>query len=140
MKKKYIQPKIAKIEMAEEINSIDAEFEESEYPMSFDEEVKSLGQLQLERCHEKKEILVKHIDPSKNGLITLENIKYLFEKKKYDKLIQYKFPYMNLSEFNCKKYQIDLKKLEAFFLLPAVRRSLKTLFSRLSYFYNSFQT
>ena len=52
--KKYIQPTIAKIEMTEEINSIDAELKESENPMSFDEEVKSLGQLQLERCHEKK--------------------------------------------------------------------------------------
>ena len=52
--KKYIQPTIAKIEIAEEIYCIDEELEESDYPMSFDEKSKALYNYNLKDVMKKR--------------------------------------------------------------------------------------
>jgi hypothetical protein len=137
-KKNEIQSKEVKNEKIDVANSI--EEKESEYSQDSEDEIKSLGQLQMQRCHIKKEILIKHRILQKKDLVPLEKVKELFRKKKYEQLNQYKFPYMTICEFNNLIYPIDLNIIRClFFYCPLCEDCLRHYSIMYHIFQNHFQ-
>lgn len=96
-------------------NSIDSEFEENESSGDSSEEIGDSNYLDDKSIEEKKPIIIKYINNEKNNNISLDKIKKLFRNREYDLLVNYKFPFINQSEFNSKIYPIGLKEIRSLF-------------------------
>ena len=96
--------KMKKIDTYDNDNSSN---ESSDY-IDSQNEILSLGNLELEKKEKNPHFEIKFRNSKKNEKIDIEKIKKLLKNKDYESLKEYQFPFMNLGAFNIYIFQITI--------------------------------